>query len=367
MSEFKVRLVDDESKSRVQLEKELLDKAENERLAAEQEASNKEEETTEDHQDPIIDEDDIPEEKVLSFFKKKRGLEIESIDDIFKREEIAEQEELPEDVNAFLKYKKETGRGLKDFYRLNAEVDTTNEDSLLRSFYKETKPHLSDSEIEFKIRSSFAYDEDEDLEDTILSKQIAKKEALLDAEKYFTQMKEKYRAPLESNDGFVPEAEKETYKAFKNQIQRQSEIEQQNADKGRFFTEKTNELFSDKFEGFKFKIGENNEVSYKPEEASTLKEKQSNLQNFFNRFLDDKGYLKDAEAFHKAVAVANNPEQFAKFFYEKGQSDATTNIAKESKNLDVVRGVPGASQVTSGLKVRAIEDPDVGRVKIRKI
>ena len=33
--------------------------------------------------------------------------------------------------------------------------------------------------------------------------------------------------------------------------------------------------------------------------------------NFVNKFLDDKGLLKDAEGYHKALAMAMNPEKFA--------------------------------------------------------
>jgi hypothetical protein len=81
--------------------------------------------------------------------------------------------------------------------------------------------------------------------------------------------------------------------------------------------------------------------------------------------LDDDGYLADAEAFHRSIVIAKNPDKFAKFFYEKGMADAVGTVAKESKNIDMTRQ---ATQVTptDGVKIRVI-DPDRGsRLVIKK-
>ena len=48
--------------------------------------------------------------------------------------------------------------------------------------------------------------------------------------------------------------------------------------------------------------------------------------NFVNKYLDDKGLMKDAAGYHKALAVAMNPEKFAQYFYEQGKSNATEEL-----------------------------------------
>ena len=69
------------------------------------------------------------EEDVLSFIKSKYNKDIASVDDLFSKE----TQELPEDVSAFLNYKKETGRGINDFMKLQADFDQMKPDQLLRS------------------------------------------------------------------------------------------------------------------------------------------------------------------------------------------------------------------------------------------
>ena len=46
--------------------------------------------------------------------------------------------------------------------------------------------------------------------------------------------------------------------------------------------------------------------------------------------MDSNGYIKDAEGYHKALAVAMNPEAFA-FFFEQGKSQATDEVMRKDK------------------------------------
>lgn len=348
---FTVRIADaDEGKSIQEREAELIAKHEEEVSGAE-----KEEDIVVNIKNDVDDSEDIDESVVKRFFKNKFDREVDDFSSLFEEKVIEKDVELPEDVEAFYRFKKETGRGLSDFYRLNQDIDTEDEESMLKNYLLETKSHLDKDDIDFEYERRFAYDEDMDDEDDIRSKKIARKEELVKAREFFNQAKEKYRAPLESNEGFVPEDEKEAYESFKSYKQQEESLNEENRKKGEYFSAKTNELFSDKFEGFGFKINDKNLV-YKPEDASSLKERQSNMQNFFGRFLDENGYLKDAEMFHKALAVASDPDSFAKFFYEKGQSDATTDISIESRNLDMVRKAPEAPAKNGGFTVRQVED-----------
>jgi hypothetical protein len=60
-----------------------------------------------------------------------------------------------------------------------------------------------------------------------------------------------------------------------------------------------------------------------------------------------------------------NPEKFAKFFYEQGLSDATDDVMRKTKNINMSER--RAPEVTNkgGVKVRAV-NPDSGRsLKIR--
>jgi hypothetical protein len=360
MSEFTVRAVDFEEKSLAEKETELL-KAHEEQVEETPtiDLSNVETPTDAPIDTPPANEPvELDESSVVSYLGKRWNREINSLDDL--AEQRSANEDLPEDVSAFLKYKKETGRGIEDFINLNRDYNTMDQDTLLLEYNREQNKGLDLDDVKFELETRFGYDEDFDDEKEIKKKQVAKKKELAKAKEYFNQLKDQYKVPLESRETFVPQEERDAYSAYKKQIESGVEIQEDQAKKSKYFADKTNELFSDKFEGFGFNIDENKKVVYTPADAKSLIQEQSNLSNFVNKFLNEEGYLKDAEVFHRAIAVASNPEKFAKFFYEKGKAEAVDGIAKESKNIDMVRQAPQVTNKSEGLQVRASEPSGFG-------
>jgi hypothetical protein len=76
----------------------------------------KAEETSEETPEPVQEQAELSEEDVLSYIGKRYGKEINSLDELNAARQ--EAEELPEDVAAYFKYKKETGRGIEDYVKL---------------------------------------------------------------------------------------------------------------------------------------------------------------------------------------------------------------------------------------------------------
>ena len=70
-----------------------------------------------------------------------------------------------------------------------------------------------------------------------------------------------------------------------------------------------------------------------------LKKAQATPNNFINKFLDEQGLIKDAAGYHRSLAVAMNPERFAKFFYEQGQADAIDGTMKGIKNIQMSENI----------------------------
>lgn len=365
--EFKVKAVEFEEKSMAEKEAELLEGIETHsdpdgvvKIDLSQEPP------TQDPVDPVDEPapDDQPQEvdlddnKVLSYLGKRWNKEITSLDDLVQ--ERSQAEELPEDVSAFLKYKRETGRGIEDFMKLNVDYNAMDEDSLLYQYYKEQNPELDADEVKFELETKFSYDEDFDDEKHIKKIKLERKKELNRAREFFNSQKEQYKVPLESRDAFVPQEEREAYESYKQYKQAATSEQEEQLKRSKYFAEKTTELFSDKFEGFKFAIDENKAVTYKPAEAKALLEEQSSLKNFVNKFLNEEGYLKDAESFHRAIAIASNPDKFAKFFYEKGMTEAVDTVSKESKNINMTRQATQVANKTEGtFQVRAV-DPSFG-------
>ena len=379
--EIKVRAVEDGGEKSVQeIEQELLDKAENENAKAtgadvgteklEGGEKSNESATTPPEQEEIqpqgetqTQSSELNEEDVLSYIGKRYGKEINSFDELMTERESSE--ELPEDIATYLKFKKETGRGIDDFVNANKDYEGLDPDELLKEYYRQTESDLDAGDIDYLMEDKFGFDEDLDEESDIKKKSIAKKKELSKAKNFFKDFKEKYSIPLESSKGEEPVQNQEELEAYKKYIDDAKSYQEEAVRKSEWFEKKTKELFNDDFKGFEFKINDK-ELSYSPGEATELMNSQLDVNNFIGKFLDDQGMMKDTQGYHKALSIAMNPEKFAQFFYEQGKSDAVTDSAKKSKNINFT-GLRQSPEVTNkgGTQIKALSSTSSRGLKIR--
>ena len=362
--EIKVKeLTPSEGKSIQEIEEQLLNEHE-QKINAEQESEAQPESVQEPEAEVVEQESvkttELSEEDVLSFIKNRYQKEISSIDDLVSERE---KEDLPEDIAKYMQYRNETGRSFSDFMKLNEDIDSMETDDLLRQYLKQTQDGLDDEDIDV-IMEDFSYDEDLDDESTIKKAKLEKKKKIAEAKKYFNSQKEKYKVPLESSTASIDPQEKEDLEAYKQYIAKSKTIEEETERKRNWFVEKTNDVFNDDFKGFEFKINDN-VLTFKPGDAAELKKNQLNPSNFIQKYLDDNGMIKDAVGYHKSLAIAMNPERFAKFFYEQGMSAATEDVNKKIKNIDMSERRTPEVVNKNGVQVRTV-NPDSGRgLKIR--
>ena len=369
--EIKVRLLDgSEEKGTAQVEKELLEKHEQQFSDVKVPGQDAPVVDAPVVDAPVVDapaaneDSDLTEEKVLSFIEKRYNKQINSFDELMA--ERKETEELPEDVAAFMKYKKETGRGFDDFVNLKKDYDSMDPESLLKNYLTATQDGLDSEDIE-TLMDSYKYDEDIDDEQTIRKIKLETKKAVAEAKKFFNAQKEKYRVPLESSTAFVSDEEKEIYESYKQYTKQAKTLEEENERKRSWFNQKTDEVFNGEFKGFEFNVNDK-KLTFAPGNASELKKAQATPANFINKFLDEQGLIKDAAGYHRSLAVAMNPEGFARFFYEQGKADAIDGTMKNIKNINMSeRRAPEVTRTTDGMQVKAV-NPDSGKsLKIRSI
>ena len=86
----------------------------------------------------------------------------------------------------------DTGGTVQDYVRLNHDYSNVDDDTLLREYYKNTKPHLTRDEISFVMEDQFKYDTDVDEERDIIKKKLAKKEAVAEARGHLEDLKKRY-------------------------------------------------------------------------------------------------------------------------------------------------------------------------------
>ena len=379
LDNIKVKAVEfvDDNKSKQEIESELLKKHEQELQSEESEVKDKNEETTEsvvvskeEKTEEVVEPEKTPsselsDEDVLSYIKNRYNKDISSVDDLFTQKK--DNDELPEEVSAYLKYKKETGRGIEDFYKLQKDFDVMEDDQLLATYYEDIEDGLDALDIQDLIEEKFSFDEELDEVRDIKKRKLAKKRELAKAKNYFNDQKDKYKVPLESRGNGLSDKDKETITAYKSYIDESNTVQEVQKKKYDWFLKKTDEVFNNEFKGFEFNVGDKN-FTYKPGDASELKNVQKDVNNFVNKYMDKEGLINDAKGYHKALSIAMNPEKYAKFFYEQGMTDAVDNVSKKSKNIDM--DVRQASQSVSkdGLKIRAVGNTDSGRgLKIRSI
>ena len=361
--EYQVKEVPGPGEKSVQeVEETLLDQHEEITTDAVEEQPVEQEITTD--KEIVGEAEEFSEEDVLSFIKNKYNKDIASVDDLFAQE--GQIDELPEDVSAFLDYKKETGRGIKDFMKLQADFDEMKPDQLLRDYYASTEEDLDSEDIEYLMSDKFSYDEDLDDDSEIKQKKIAKKRELAKAKKYFNKLKETYKVPVESTGSLVKDDELDSYNAYKDYISQSQNVQDENKKRSEYFQKKTDELFNDEFKGFEFNVGDQ-KMSFSPGDVAEVKSVQSDVNNFISKYLDDQGVITDATGYHKALSAALNPDKMAEFFYEKGKADAVGNVSRQSKNINMdVRATPQQLKDNSGFKIRAIEQDSGRGLKIKK-
>jgi hypothetical protein len=352
--EIKVRSLEViEPKGVREVENELIEKHEQSLESSEENFSSDNSESIEEQSTDF----NFKDEDVLSYIGKRYNKQINSLDDLVA--ERKESEPLPEDVAAYLNYRKETGRGFEDFLQLKKDFDSMNPDQLVKDYLASTQEGLDSEDIE-ALMEEYSYDEDLDDESTVKKVKIARKKIIAEAKKYFNNQKEKYRVPLESSMGSISNEEKEMYESYKQYVSEAKTIEEETNRKRRWFDQKTDEVFSKDFKGFEFNINDKR-ITFAPGDANELRKIQSTPQNFVNKFLDESGMIKDASGYHRSLAIAMNPEKFAKFFYEQGMSDATDDVTRKIKNINMTeRRAPEVGKVTGGMQVRSV-NPDSGR------
>jgi hypothetical protein len=281
-----------------------------------------------------------------------------------QKEEVkeAEKQMLPENVEKLVTFMEETGGSLEDYVNLNRDISKYDNVTLMREYYKSTKPHLNQDDVEFLLNKNFSYDEEADDPSEVKAKQLAFKEELFNAQNHFTTSKEKYYADLKlrKQNEVAPEY-KEAYDYYNNQKQLQEESEKLQKD----FLSKTDKVFSDDFKGFDFSVGKN-KYRFKVDNPLKTKEFQSDIKNFANTFIGKDGTVADARGYHKALFAGANADKIANHFYEQGRADAIKDQAKAAKNIDMSPR-PDNNNVmsSSGQKIRVVSGDDSSKLRIK--
>ena len=281
------------------------------------------------------------------------------------KEEVKEVEQpkndLPENVEKLVNFMKETGGDINDYVRLNADYSNVDEDTLLKEYYKNTKPHLDSEEINFIMEEKFKVDEDYDEERDQRRKKLAKKEEVAKARKFLDSLKEKYYEEIKLRPTVNNELTKA--KEFFDKFSKDKEIARKQHEN---FKQDTKNFFSNEFKGFEFNVGEKR-FRYGVSNPDDVADAQSDISNVVKKFLNDKGEVVDVKGYHKAMYAARNADTIAQHFYEQGKADAVKDVVAKSKNINTEARKSAPEDIyLNGLKVKAVSGINSSKLKIKK-
>jgi len=278
-----------------------------------------------------------------------------------KRDEKVLGKPLPENIEKLVSFMEETGGNVEDYVALNKDYSKLNSGQLLKEYYIKTKPHLDLEEIAFLMEDNFDFDEDVDEARDIRKKKLAYKEEVAKAKQHLESSKSKYYDEIKLRPGVTKE-QQEAMSFYDNYKAQQETAQQLHGD----FRDNTKKLFSQEFKGFDFNVGEK-KFRYGIKDPVKVGETQADVQNFVNKYSNDKGEIVDPAGYHKAMYAAMNADKIAHHFYEQGKADGVKNVIESSKNpsTDKPRQVADGNVFINGLKVKSISGLDSSKLRIK--
>tara|TARA_Y100000592_G_scaffold19312_1_gene29578 strand:+ start:740 stop:1900 length:1161 start_codon:yes stop_codon:yes gene_type:complete len=312
----------------------------------------KEEDIVVVNEEPKVEKDNVEEKPVIEEVTDNE--EVEN-NEVVKEEETQEQPtyDLPEKLLKVQQFMNETGGDLNDYVQLNRDLSKLDDSEVLDEYFRSTKSHLSPEERNFILEERFSYDDETDDPKEIKKKKIALKEQVAEARAHLDRQKSKYYEDIKAGSRLTKEQQKaiDFFNRYNKDNEKQKKLSESSK---RSFLNKTNNVFNDKFKGFDYSIGDK-KFRFNVKDPSSVKETQSDINNFINKFVNDgSSTIDDVAGYHKSLFTAMNADTIAKHFYEQGKADAVKDQIAKDKNIDLNPRQTHNETNVGGLKVRAL-------------
>ena len=305
-------------------------------------------------QTPIQDET-TPVVEEITNETEQEAEEVAEVVEQALTESMETGKELPENIQKLMFFMEETGGDLNDYVTLNQDYSELDNHTLLKEYYKSTKPHLTEEEVDFVMEDTFAFDEDVDEEREIKRKKLAMKEQVAQAQQHLESVKSKYYEDIKSGSKLTSD-QQEAINFFNKHNEESEQNYETSKKQADIFANKTNQVFNDKFKGFEYNVGDK-KFRFNVKDTAKVKETQGDINNFIKKFLTKDNTIDDAAGYHKGLFTAMNPDQVANHFYEQGRADALKDSIAKSKNVNMDPRQAHVENVnTSGFSARVLKD-----------
>ena len=275
------------------------------------------------------------------------------------------QIQVPGNLEKLVNFMEETGGSLEDYVRLNQDYSEVDNDTVLREYYRKTKPHLTGEEVSFLMEDQFSFDEEVDDDREVRRKKLALKEQVANARSFLDGQKSKYYEEIKNGSKLTKE-QQEAISFFNDYNAKSEQTKALNEKQKSVFQQKTENVFNDKFKGFEYNVGEK-KYRFKVNDVNAVKQSQGDINNFLGKFLGKDGTIDNAAGYHKSIFTAMNADAIARHFYEQGKADAVKDSVNKAKNIDMEPRSTHKEFGTGEVKFRVLgDDSSDFKFKIKK-
>jgi hypothetical protein len=352
---IKVNLTQEEPVEETQVEeqpkKEAVEEKKEEAVEEVKEETTEVETKEEETEQPVLEEivEETKEEETTTEEKTVEDVKEEVVEAVEEAKQTGKP--LPENIQKVVDFMNETGGDLEDYVKLNQDYSKYDDMTMLREYYRQTKPHLNTDEVNFLIEDGFTFDEEVDDPRDIKRKKLAFKEQVASARSHMDKLKSTYYEEIKSGVKLTPEQQNAV--DFFNRYNKETKESQKIAEEQKsVFINKTNQLFNNDFKGFEYKVGDKR-YRFNVNDVNTVKNTQSDINNFVSKFLDKNNTMSDANGYHKSLFTAMNADAIANHFYQQGKADAVKETMAKAKNVDMSPRETGTVE-TGGMKYKVL-------------
>ena len=240
----------------------------------------------------------------------------ELLDDLEGQQGQSFASEQLEELNRFVS---ETGRSPQDFFKTQTQnYDEMSDSDVIKEYLSFENPELSQKEIDLFFDNTYKLNEDKyKSEETELGK-IHLKRDVSKARGELKELQEEYWSPAQEDGNYS-----------KEEIQ-QFEQEQQQA-KEEFYNSMDKEL--DSIESLTFQINDNESFDYQltDEDKKVVGEALSNLDDFFEPYMDEKGEI-NKEALAVDMMAMKLQDKIVRSVASQYRSKGSEQVLRDIKN-----------------------------------
>jgi len=263
------------------------------------------------------------DEIVLQYLSEKLGRDISSFDDFGTTGEQTESNDFAsEQLQVINEYVKNTGRTVQDYFNTQTvDLSNVSDDALMKEYLKIDNPDLTDAELNDYMATTYKTDKEAYSDRETNAGKVQLMKDAREARDYFNQVKEEYALPDESFDTGVSEEERSEWLG-----QMESEV---------------NDL-----EGLSFEMNDQGEeyvYNLDDEARNEIKNYNSDLENFFDKYVDESGNW-DFDALNTDMYILNNMDKIVRGVANQYRSKGTESVINEIKNPSFTQDKQDAPQ-----------------------